>query len=344
MSRWSRAPDGTLRFGIIGCGDVTEKKSGPALQKAEGSALVAVMRRDAEKAADYARRHGVPRAYSDVDALLADPDVDVVYIATPPSSHCELALRVAAAKKPCYVEKPMALDPAECEAMNRAFEAAGLPLFVAYYRRMLPRFRRIRELIHEGAIGRPRFVQASLWKPTWPPEHDPSTLPWRVKPEIAGGGHFVDLASHLIDFLDYALGPIEEARGLATNQGGLYRAEDTVSASLRFASGALASLTFCFSGPERYDMNVIAGDKGKLVFSTFGQEPVVLQRDGGQTQFDLPHPTHFQQPLIQTMVDELRGTGKCPSTGRTAARATQFVSDILREYYGGAAAPPVKAG
>src|SRR5688500_4072884 len=103
-----------IRWGIIGCGDVTEVKSGPGFQKARGSALVAVMRRDRAKAEDFARRHGVPRAYTDAEALIADPDVDAVYIATPPSSHRALALQVAAARKPCLVEKPMAMTHDEC--------------------------------------------------------------------------------------------------------------------------------------------------------------------------------------------------------------------------------------
>lgn len=337
MTRAARAvvssPDGHVRWGILGCGDVTEKKSGPAFQKAAGSRLVAVMRRDVQKAESYARRHGVPRFYGDVDGLLADPEVDAVYVATPPSSHAELALRVAEVGKPCYVEKPMAVSVAECEAMNAAFRAAERPLFVAYYRRMLPRFVKIRELVAEGAIGAPRLVQSSLWKPIWPPEHDPATLPWRVRPEISGGGHFVDLASHLLDFLDYLLGPVVEAKGLATHQAGLYRAEDTVGAALRFGSGVLGTLSFCFSGPGRHDSNVLIGDRGTLRFSTFGQEPVVLEREGSQESFDLKHPEHFQQPLIQTIVDQLRGLGTCPSTGESAARTTRVMSAILADYY-----------
>ena len=324
-----------IRWGIIGCGDVTEKKSGPAFQKARGSALVAVMRRTGHLAADYAKRHGVARWYDEAAALIADPEVDAVYVATPPSSHHEHAIACARAGKPAYVEKPMAMDPGQCDAMIEAFRAAGVPLFVAYYRRMLPRFLKIKELVGLGAIGRPRLVQSALWKPTWPPEHDPSTWPWRVIPEIAGGGHFVDLAAHTLDFLDYALGPIAHATGVATNQGGLYRAEDSVSASLRFESGVVGSAVYCFSAHERFDQNVIVGDAGTIHFSTFGQEPVVLATKSGVETFDLPHPEHFQQPLIQSVVDELLGVGKCPSTGETAARTTRVMSAILSERRGG---------
>src|SRR3954468_2626810 len=142
----------TIRWGIVGCGDVTEVKSGPGFQKAEGSELVAVMRRDAAKAQDYARRHGVQRAYDRAEDLIADPQVDAVYVATPPSTHAELALAVAAAGKPCLVEKPMARNHAECLQMVEVFAAQGLPLWVAYYRRALPRFVLVRDLLADGAI------------------------------------------------------------------------------------------------------------------------------------------------------------------------------------------------
>src|SRR4029079_108926 len=143
----------TIRWGIVGCGDVTEIKSGPGFQKADGSALLAVMRRDRARADDYARRHGVPRVYDEAAALIADPDVDAVYIATPPSSHLPLALAVANAGKPCLVEKPMAMHHGECVALVDAFKARRLPLWAAFYRRALPRFLKVRELLSEGAIG-----------------------------------------------------------------------------------------------------------------------------------------------------------------------------------------------
>jgi 1,5-anhydro-D-fructose reductase (1,5-anhydro-D-mannitol-forming) len=184
----------TIRWGIIGVGDVTEVKSGPALQRAKHSALVAVMRRTSELARDYAERHGVLKWYDDADALINDPEVDAVYIATPPDSHMVYTLRVAQAGKPIYVEKPMARNHAECQRMIDACRTAGVPLFVAYYRRALPRFLKVKELVDSGALGEARFVTVTLTQP--PAEYDPDNLPWRVIPEIAGGGLFVDLASH----------------------------------------------------------------------------------------------------------------------------------------------------
>jgi predicted dehydrogenase len=185
-----------VQWGIIGCGDVTEVKSGPALYKIKGSSLVAVMRRDGKKAEDYAWRHNVPRWYDDADKLINDPDVNAVYIATPPGSHAEYTIRVAAAGKPVYVEKPMARSFAECRQMLAACERAGVPLWVAYYRRGLPNHLKVKELIDSGAIGEIRLVNIRLYySPDWHPVADSKNLPWRVDPQIAGGGFFLDLAS-----------------------------------------------------------------------------------------------------------------------------------------------------
>lgn len=319
----------TVRWGIIGCGNVTEVKSGPALQKAERSALVAVMRRDGARARDYAERHGVPRWYDDADALIADPEVDAVYVATPPSTHLEYTLRAARAGKPVYVEKPMARTHAECVSMIEACRAANVPLFVAYYRRALPRFLKIKELIDSGAIGEVRFVAVHFQQPPSPADLDREHPAWRVDPAIAGGGHFVDLAPHTLDFLDFALGPIRDAHGSAANQAGLYPAEDIVSAVWTFESGVQGSGTWCFTAAERVDRTEIVGSAGRIACSTFGDDPVVLTTDAGTTAFAIPNPPHIQQPLIQAIVDALNGRGASPSTGISAARTSRVVDLML---------------
>ncbi|KHE70082.1 Gfo/Idh/MocA family protein, partial [Halobacillus sp. BBL2006] len=174
-----------VRWGIIGCGDVTEKKSGPAFQKVENSELVAVMRRTGELAKDYAERHGVPKWYDDADALINDPEVDVVYIATPPSSHKEYTLKAAQAGKPVYVEKPMARNFDESNEMVAACKEAGVPLYVAYYRRAQERFLKIKELLDENRIGELRFVSSTQYQVAREDVKDPGNLPWRVQPEAA---------------------------------------------------------------------------------------------------------------------------------------------------------------
>lgn len=321
-----------VRWGIIGCGNVTEVKSGPGFQKADGSQLVAVMRRTGRLAKDYAERHNVPRWYDDAESLVHDPEVDAVYVATPPASHKEHALLAVEAGKPVYVEKPMAMNHAQCEAMLEASRSAGVPLFVAYYRRGLKRFLKIKELIEARAIGEVRFVNVTLYQGVRPEELDPAHLPWRVVPDVAGGGRFVDLASHMLDFMDFVLGPIAAAEGFARNQAGHYPAEDVVAAALEFESGVLAAGTWCFTAFEEVDRTELVGNRGRISYSTFGEDPVVLTTRDGVKAFRVPYPSHAQQPLIQTVVDELRGWGKCPSTGESGARTNWVMDKIMNGY------------
>jgi predicted dehydrogenase len=316
-----------IRWGLIGCGDVAEKKSGPGFQQAAGSALVAVMRRDAARAADFAARHGVPRWYSDARDLVNDPEVDAVSVATPPSSHLELALLACAAGKPTLVEKPMALNYGECLRMVAAFQAAEVPLFVAYYRRAQPRFIEMKRLVESGAIGEPRAAVVQLTAP--PPRIDAGDLPWRLRPEIAGGGLFADLGCHTLDLLDFILGPIAEVHAFAANQARLYPAEDAVAMSFRFASGALGQGIWQFNTAERRDRIEILGSEGTVATSTFGADPLVCRDPhGNEAHFEFPTPAPVQLPLIQTVVDEILGRGQCPSTGVSAAR-TAWVMDQI---------------
>lgn len=321
----------TIRWGIIGCGNVTEVKSGPGFQKADNSALVAVMRRNGALAADYAERHGIFKWYDDADQLIQDSEVDAIYVATPPAQHKEYVLKCAKAGKPVYVEKPMALNYEECVQMMKSCEEAGVPLFVAFYRRALPRFIQIKELIDSGAIGDVRFVTMKQSKQS-NMKSDNEVLPWRLDKAISGGGLFVDLASHTLDIMDFLLGPIKAATGNAGNQAWLYSVEDIVTGSFLFESGIQGTGVWCFTAFENVDINEIVGSKGKLTFSTFGDEPVVLMTDEGITEFESKRPQHIQQHLIQTMVNELNGGAASPSHGESAARTSWVMDQLLQGY------------
>jgi len=318
---------------MIGCGDVTERKSGPGFAKASHSELVAVMRRNGALAADYARRHGVPRWHDDADAIIGADDVDAVYIATLTDTHCQYTLRCAAAGKPVYVEKPMAMNHAECLDMIAACRAAGVPLWVGYYRRALPRFLAVRDLIADGAIGEIRTVVSRHFQR--PPPTDQfagGAVPWRVNPELSGGGFFFEGACHTFDFLDFLLGPIVEIRAIAANQTGAYRPEDIVGATYRFASGVLGSGTWCYTADFDEEYNEIVGDRGRVRFSTTQPVPIRVHRGDAVEERPVGDPDHVHQPLIQTIVDELNGNGACPSTGETAARTARVMEAILADF------------
>jgi predicted dehydrogenase len=321
----------TIRWGIVGVGDVTETKSGPAFAKAEHSALVAVMRRDSAKAADYARRHNVPRWYDDGQKLIEDAEVDAVYVATPPDVHEHYVKLAAQVGKPVYVEKPMARTYEECKRMVQACEEARTKLFVAYYRRSLPRFLKVKELIDNEVIGRICLVNIRLYQPPQKEDLQADNLPWRVKPEIAGAGRFLDLASHTLDLLDFLLGPIAHAKGHALNQAALYPAEDIVAGSFMFEAGTLGTGIWCFTTGQKEDVVEIVGDKGRISFATFGfaNEPVRLETLNTAEEFIIPHPPHIQQPMIQAIVNELNGQGKSPSTGDSGARTSRVMDQML---------------
>ncbi len=323
-----------VRWGIIGCGDVTEVKSGPAFQKVGNSKLVAVMRRTGELAKDYAQRHNVPKWYDDAEALINDPDVNIIYIATPPGAHKEYTIMAAQAGKPVYVEKPMARNFAECQEMISACKNAGVPLYVAYYRRGQARFLKIKELLENNVIGDIRYVSTTQYQPASEEIVNSKKFPWRVQPELAGGGLFFDLGSHTLDILDFLLGPIKSVKGFASNQAGHYHAEDIVSATYRFESGIHGIGNWCFTAFEHVDVNEIIGSKGKITFSTFGNDPVILTTDKGREEFSFEPPQHVHQPLVETIVKEVTGVGgNCPSTGESGARTNWVMDEIVKNFY-----------
>jgi predicted dehydrogenase len=322
----------TIRWGIIGCGDVTEKKSGPGFQKATNSDLVAVMRRTSEKARDYAQRHNVPKWYDNADKLINDPDVNAIYIATPPETHKEYTLRASAVKKPVYVEKPMARDFQECEAMIKACQENQVPLFVAYYRRSLPKFLKVKELLDSGIIGKPRSVRIVLTQMPQADQYGTESPPWRVIPNMSGGGFFFDLASHTFDLLDFYFGPISSAYGNAENQMNLYPGEDIVSASFQFENNIIGSGLWCFTSNIKEDSIEIVGQIGKISFSTFSTVPVKIHLDDKSESITIDHPEHIQQPHIQSIVNELLGEGECPSHGNSAARTTRVMDQIIKNW------------
>jgi len=320
----------TVKWGIIGAGDVTERKSGPALYKIEHSELVAVMRRDEAKAKDYAFRHNVPKVYTDADDLINDPEVNMIYVATPPSSHKEYTIKALQAGKPVYVEKPMAINYPECRKMVLTAEKANQKLFIAYYRRGLPYFLKVKEILDSGIIGKVLTVDVKYIRPASEADKDVSTQPWRVKKEIAGDGYFFDMAPHTLDILDFLLGEIEDAKGYACNLAEYYEVSDTVTAMMKFKSGAIGTGQWCFVSPKEAEQDTvtIVGTEGCIKFNTFLFQPIAVVAGSNVSYYETEQPEHIQQPLIQTIVDELRGTGVCPSTGVSGARTSRIMDMI----------------
>ncbi len=324
-----------INWGIIGCGNVTEVKSGPAFNKVEGSSLRMVMRRDAEKAESYARRHQVAQWTNVADDLINHPDINAIYIATPPGSHAGYAIKAMQAGKAVYVEKPMAATYEQALAMLEASRATGVPLFVAYYRRTLPGFLKVKELIDAGEIGQTLYVNMRLIRSARPYEKEARNDIWRLQPEHSGGGIFYDLASHQLDFMDYLFGPIKTVFGVAANRGGYYEVEDTVSASMQFKNGVVGNGIWSFVTHENAEEDVIevVGTSGKIQFSAFEHTPIILYKDGEVMEYPYLNPENIQYNLIKQVVETLQGVGRCVSTGESAIRTNKVMQKIVKDFY-----------
>ncbi len=320
-----------INWGIIGCGDVTEIKSGPAFNKVPGSKLVAVMRRNAAKAEDYAKRHGVPRWYADADELIHDTEVNAVYIATPPSSHEAYTVAAIKAGKPVYVEKPMTLNYTAAQNMMQAANAADVKLIVAHYRRQWPLFQQLKNLLKQKVIGDVRLISLQFCQqpPTAAQLSDEKYL-WRFDPSISGGGLFHDLAPHQLDILYYLFGNASSVTGLATNQGAYYKAPDLVTGTIHFSNGIVFNGNWCFTAAEPHDVCEIIGSKGSLRFSFFSGHAIEQKINGEITQFNFDPLPHVQQPMIAEVVNYFSGNAPNPCSAEEGAEIMRWIDEITK--------------
>ncbi len=324
-----------LKWGFIGCGEVTEKKSGPAFSEVTGSMVEAVMSRNEKNARRYAERHGINKWYTDAQELIDDPDVNAIYIATPPSSHATFAIMAMKAGKPVYVEKPLAANYEDCARVNRVSEETGVPCFVAYYRRYLPYFQKVKQIVQNGTIGNVMNVQVRFAVPPRDLDYsNPENLPWRLQPDIAGGGYFYDLAPHQLDLLQDMFGVIVEADGICANRANLYNVEDSVSACFRFESGLPGSGSWCFVAHEsaKEDRITVIGDKGQVSFSVFNYDPIRLNTLDGTQNITVPNPPYVQYPLIKSVIEHLQGISVCSCTSVSATPVNWVMDRILGKF------------
>lgn len=325
-----------ISWGFIGCGEVTELKSGPAFNEVEGSHVEAVYSRNKEKVRNYAERHHIKKWYTDAQQLIDDPEVNAIYIATPPSSHATFAIMAMKAGKPVYVEKPLAASYEDCARINRVSEQTGIPCFVAYYRRYLPYFQKVKKILTNGTIGTVTNVQIRFSIPPRDLDYSSSQhLPWRLQPDIAGGGgYFYDLAPHQLDLLQEFFGVIVKAHGYCANRAHLYTAEDTISACFLFENGLPGSGSWCFVGHQsaKEDRIEVVGEKGSLSFSVYNYDPIQLITSEGITNITIPNPSYVQLPIIKSVIEDLQGIGVCTCTSISATPVNWVMDRILGKF------------
>lgn len=321
----------TVRWGMIGTGSVTEVKSGPGFYKSKNSELRGVYNRSLDKAKDWAGRHGVEKAYSSIEEMLSD-DIDAVYIATPPNVHKEYAIKCIEAGKIPYIEKPMAFDHQECLDILEKSKEYNIPVYVAFYRRGMEKYIKIKQLLDNGEIGNLKYVEVrQIMKPE-SSDFDKDNLPWRVKSKITGGGKFIDMGVHVLDILDYFFGNIVEATGIAKNLDGLYDVEDTVSASFTFENGVVGNGMWCYVADHEEEYVKIVGDKGHITFEGLGYGPISIIKSGESEVMEFKSPEHVAQPYIQMVVNEILGIEESNANINSSANITRVTDKILKDY------------
>jgi predicted dehydrogenase len=302
-----------ITWGIIGCGDVTEKKSGPALSKVPNSKLIAVMRRNAEKAADYANRHNVPKWYNDGEKLLNDPEINSIYVATPPASHIDYTLAALKKGLNVYIEKPITLNAAEAITIAEAVKQSTGKVAIAHYRRSQPMFLDVKELLDTKAIGDIRTVQIKMWQSLRPQLITHLEDNWRINPALSGGGYFHDLSPHQLDLMLYFFGEPVYYNGRSLNQSGAYPCDDSVSGQIIFKNNVVinGSWSFNVAETETIDECLIIGTKGSISFPFFGHS-VTTKIVTEEKTTEYPPLEHVQQPMIEKVVNYFNGQGPNP--------------------------------
>jgi predicted dehydrogenase len=321
----------TINWGIIGCGDVTEVKSGPAFNKVPHSKLVAVMRRNAQKAEDYARRHAVPRWYDDTQQLIDDGEVNAIYVATPPLFHEEYAVKAMAAGKPVYVEKPMATDASSAQRVSAFSDQSGVKLTVAHYRRQQPLFLKIKALLENKVIGNVRAVDLRFAQPHLSDMIAKTEVNWRIDPMLSGGGLFHDLAPHQLDLMFYFFGSIKKANGLSSNTGGFYEADDTVAGQAIFENDIFFTGSWCFAAKEKTDRCIISGTTGEIRFSVFEHQPLSIIKNSKEELLSFDKLEHVQQPMIEKTVRYFMGQSPNPCSASEGIEVMRLIDAFTKK-------------
>jgi 1,5-anhydro-D-fructose reductase (1,5-anhydro-D-mannitol-forming) len=321
-----------IRWGIIGAGDVCEVKSGPGFYKAPNSELRAVMRRNLSKAQDYAQRHQVPLFYDNADELLANNDINAIYIATPPAQHKDYAIAALNAGKDVYIEKPVTLNAAECDDILTAAQRTGKKVCAAHYRRYVPCFMKVAELLRSGAIGAPLLVQLDMLQPAKSAIITETSDNWRVDPALSGGGLFHDLSPHQLDLMLSWFGAVVSASGFGYNQRHFNAADDCVHGWAKFDSGVVLQgrWHYAVAADQTRDLCEIIGTKGKLTINFFGQQVIRLHTSDGEQEIIIPNPQHIQQPMIEQVNAYFRGERDNPCSISEAKAVMELIDCFSR--------------
>ncbi|QDU91117.1 1,5-anhydro-D-fructose reductase [Pirellulimonas nuda] len=317
----------TIRWGLIGAGDIANKRVAAAIRDDPNSRLAAVCRRNEPLLHRFADEFAAPGRFTRAELLAASPEVDAVYIATPVDCHLPQTLAAARAGKHVLVEKPMALDPAECQQMlsacAEARDGAGVTLGVAYYRRFYPVVQRARALIQSGRLGRVLSVACVTGNPNRFGADD-----WRVQRSRGGGGPLMDIGSHRIDLFLHLLGEVHGVKASVIDSPD-YEAEQAATLIMRFAHGAQGVLQCYFGTVDAPDRLEIIGTDGRVVVEDLNAGDLTLYTAAGQTHEAHPPAGNLHAPLVADFVAALL-RGRAPTVSGQIGKQT---SDAIQMAY-----------
>ena len=308
-----------LRWGLIGSGDIARKRIAPALRDLASCDLVAVCRGRPALAEAFGREFGARRWYASPEELLADPEIDAVYLATPVHLHAPHAIAAAQAGKHVLCEKPMAMSVQECDAMIAACRANGVTLGIAYYRHLYPAVTRIRQLIASGEIGAVVMAQINAFEHFNPAPDHPRH--WLVTAR-AGGGPMFDFGCHRLEVLVDLCGPVRDVKSVVGNVAFEREVEDTAIALLTFERGGYGTLAVTHAAREPQDTLDVFGTDGSLHVAVLNEGSVRVVRGEEQRIESLPPAANMHLPLIAEFVESVaarRAPAVAGETGRAIA-------------------------
>jgi predicted dehydrogenase len=315
-----------FRWGLIGAGDIVQKRVAPAIRDSPACELLAVARARAELAADFANSFGGARSYARWTDLVHDPDIDGVYIATPVYLHAEQTITAAEAGKHVLCEKPMAMNAAECDRVIAACRANGVTAGVAYYRHFYPVVSRIKELIASGAIGDHVLVHIDAFEPFNPAPDHPRY--WLMKKAQSGGGPMFDFGCHRLEVLINIFGPVRRATGMAGNVRFEREVEDTAVALLQLGNGACATIAVTHAAHQARDSVDIYGTRGSLHTASLNQGDIrIITADEDRRELH-PPAANLHRPLIDDFVDAV-SSGREPGVTLEIGRAVAQLEDEI---------------
>ena len=315
-----------LTWGLIGAGDIVKKRVGPALRDIASCHFYAVARTHSDLAESSARELGASKGYSTWQELIHDPEIEAVYIATPVYLHAEMTMAAAAAGKHVLCEKPMAMNPGDCDKMIQACKKHNVKLGIAYYRHFYPVLNRIKTVIASGAIGEIVYIQMNAFDYFDPGPSHPRY--WLLQKDKSGGGPMFDFGCHRIEMFLNLLGRVKTVKGFCSNVLFSREVEDTGTAFFHFDSGAHGVLSITHASAEPQDTVNVFGSKGSMLLPVLNSGTITLKTPQGEFIENHPPPANFHQPLIEDFVHAVMENREPKVTGATGREVNRLLMEI----------------